>query len=295
MAKTIKTDPITLGPVMLSFPHFFVAQSVQGGEPKYNGNIIFGEDLRTILQAQIDWVAATAFPDTPYDVIAKKMPIHPCQSNKNYQDLPGQFFCNIKATCRPDKGQDYPPKMIHYDRTPIIDPLEIKAGNLAYVIIYCYSTDHPLGGQGVSIGVNAVMKYTEGTPRAEGASVDLAKAFEHVPPPPQGAANPMPPTPPQGAANPMPPTPPQGAANPMPPTQTAPTAGYAPPAQPAAAPPGQPAVAQPAAAYPSNAPAAPPPGYVPPVQPQPTAPTPAAAPGGIDPATGAPINPINFT
>ena len=185
---SIRSETITVGPVMLSFPHLFAPQSVQGGKPTYNTNIIFNQAIWVQIHALVDGVKQQAYPGLPDAGL--KLPIHACEEKpQHYADLPGHFYANIKSSGDPAGGHDYPPQIV--DATPgnmpIMDPGMIAAGDMVYVMINAYSFDHPMGGKGVSLGVTAVKLFSKpAQPRIEGSAPDLATGFANVPTAPGG-------------------------------------------------------------------------------------------------------------
>lgn len=71
-------------------------------------------------------------------------------------------------------SQEYRPGVVNADREPIIDPDEIYSGMYCRASVNAFAWEHPTGGKGVSIGLNAVQKIADGDRFGGGVSAENA-------------------------------------------------------------------------------------------------------------------------
>lgn len=192
--SNVKSDYFTVGPVVLSYVDpLFVPQPDRKktpGSERYTVNIIYGPDIAQQIQAYVDQVGRQAFPKD-YDIPNKvKKPIRQTEERPAYAAVyPGNFFSTAKSLFKPTVVDENHNPIVLNEIDLMVGQKQIYAGVLAYVSINAWTSRHPEGGPAVSLGIQAVLKYADGTPIPEGGSVDVAEVFANVP---SGVTGPVP-------------------------------------------------------------------------------------------------------
>lgn len=195
MSNSAKSEAFTIGPVTLAYvdsqnSSLFSPKTNDQGKETYGCMIIFNEDVRQLLQGQIDQVGRQAFGaewDNPHSSL--KRGIHYAQEKENIAaQNRGQYYANVSS--------QFPPQVVDATQKPIINTIDPMTGRkpvydgvVAYVSVNVYSFANK--ARGVSIGLGPVMKVGDAEPMALGGGVDVATAFANVPKfAPQGAPAP---------------------------------------------------------------------------------------------------------
>lgn len=154
MPELNKTEIVTAA-VRLSFPALFEKRAVAKGDKneKYMATLLLPEDMDLApFKACIRAAAIKKFGKIP-KFAADKNPIKECETKKlkGYED--GWHFINTKS--------NFPPTVVDQAMNEIIDPNKIFAGCWCRFHINAFGYDHPVGGKGVSFGLNAVQLVRE--------------------------------------------------------------------------------------------------------------------------------------
>ena len=206
---------------ILSYPHLFTPRAVEaGGELKYSTSVLIRKDDPQLaqLQAIVEQEKANGFPSGfPAN---GKLCLKDCATEPSYSGDPKLHNFMILSANNKDK-----PQVVGSDLQPLMDPAQIYAGCVAWVMVGIQAYSMPVN-KGVGAYVNGVMPTGEegelgridGRPTAEQMFGDVSQAA------------PMP-----GVT---------AAPAPMAPAPVAPVAAPAPMAPPVAPPPAAPAALQ---------------------------------------------------
>ena len=169
----LKPTELVTPPVRLSFPALFEPKPVAKGsdDEKYQASLLLPPDLD--MKPFMDAIVAAAkekwggnLPKFP----AKNNPIKSCDDKELAGYDEGWHYINTKS--------NYPPTVVDQRRQEIIDPTRIFAGCWCRFHINAYAYDHPVGGKGVSFGLNAVQLVREDA-RLDGRR-DATELFDDV-------------------------------------------------------------------------------------------------------------------
>lgn len=176
----------TIGMVRFSFAQVFEPKAMQvGQDPKYSIMcLIDKKDTKTLAQVKelIDMALKKGIKDgviTEGQTKSKNFKIALRDGDEYYNEQPGpareackgNFFFN--ASCKEDR----PPKVVNSNLQPIIDKSEFYSGCYGYIEVNAYPYNVN-GGFGIAMGLNAVMKKTEGDRLDNRVSVE--DAFKDV-------------------------------------------------------------------------------------------------------------------
>ena len=264
MAK-FKSDSFHIGPVTLGYVDTartsifkpVVKRAQDGNEYNTFGcTIFFDERVRAQLQPVVDHIGRQAFGQEWDNPHANlKRGIHIGAEKDAHKNI-APYFANVTSNYQPAVFDQYNQELINM-LDPATGQKPIYDGVRALVNITVMDFNQS-GGRGISIKINGVKKVEDGPVLNLGQGQDAESMFGGQPggPPPGASA------PPQGYA-PQNPVPPQGYGQPQQAPQQAPLPqqGYGQPPQP-------------------------PQGYGQPQQ--------ASHQGGVNPATGAPVPPVNY-
>jgi len=175
--KTQRSEDMTLGPVVLSYPKLFEPEPIVNGEPKYSVNIIMTPDICGQLNQAAQQLAQQAFPGGEYQLPQFQWPFsqteHKVKQAHYAQLWPGHWVSSPKSS------QKFPPQVVDSNRKPLVDRSLVFAGAKAYVVVNLYSYAEG-NNVGIGIGLSAVMVWGEGDHIAEGAAVNVDKAFQGI-------------------------------------------------------------------------------------------------------------------
>lgn len=163
-----KIDKIMTPKFRVSFPAVFEPKAAtEGGKEKYSLVMLFdkNEDLselkvllkRTILAKYPDGVLPKNSDGTPF--------VEPFKdgNTKTYEGYKDTIVCTASS--------QYQPGILDEQKIPIINPADFYAGcyAIATVNAYCWSY---MGKNGVSVGLQNIMKINDGEPLAGGAQAE---------------------------------------------------------------------------------------------------------------------------
>ena len=183
--KSVRTEVFVIENCILSHPHVFTAEpfkrnGMPQGEPFYSAVLLFGEEVKTVIQRYLQDLAPRAYPNGEYRHQSFGWPINMAKDHKSYMNNPrvaGMYYVNTKASL------NYKPQVVGISRQPVIDRGEIYAGCIVAAGISLYSRPQPARpgevGVGIGVGLSALMKTADGESLA-GDSVDTDSLFQGV-------------------------------------------------------------------------------------------------------------------
>ncbi len=169
MAKKEEFDKITTPLGRLSFPSIFEKTAAPGSD-KLKWSTVFLIPKSTDVQPIRDLMKRAVLKKWPNGVIPKNTDGSPFNNalkdgdTKDYEGYKDHHFFTASTVNKA-------PGVIDDQRKVIIDRSEIYAGCYAYLSINAYAWSH-MGKNGVSIGLQHVMKWKDGTPFASGSSAE---------------------------------------------------------------------------------------------------------------------------
>ena len=144
-----------------SFPNLFEPQGMQGTEPKYSITLLFDKaaDL-SALRACVDAAIEKKWPDVASRPKNIQMPVMDGddKTDANGSQRPefvGKKYCMAKAKV------SHPPKVIMQDLQPCMDATEFYGGSIVNASVTAFGWTFG-GKNGVSLGLNAVQKVSDG-------------------------------------------------------------------------------------------------------------------------------------
>lgn len=183
--KSVRSEVFVIENCILSHPHLFVAEpfkrnGMPQGEPFYSAVLLFGEEVKHIIDKYLQDLVPKAYPNGEYQHPSFGWPINKAESHKSYMNNPrvsGLYYVNAKASL------NYKPQVVGQTRQPVIDRGEIYAGCVVAAGISLYSRPQPARagevGVGIGVGLSAIMKQGDGESLA-GDSVDTESLFKGV-------------------------------------------------------------------------------------------------------------------
>lgn len=174
--KSSSTEDFVVPNAVLSYPHLFQPQQVQGkGDPKYSAAFLVDETTAGMINAKAQELAARHFVNGESQLPNFQWPLFPASSKPNYMNNPrlaSLWVFNGKASA------DYPPQIVDQNRQPVIDRGMIYAGAIVAAGIRLYTYNN-MGNIGIGVGLSAVMKQGDGESLG-GESVDPNALFAGV-------------------------------------------------------------------------------------------------------------------
>jgi hypothetical protein len=146
----------------VSFPQVFQPKAAPGSEKeKYSLVMIFkkGEDL-SVLKDLIKKVVKEAYPDGIPEGFHTPLKDG---NEKEYDGYKDTIYCTASSMQQPG--------VLDETKQPIINPIEFYAGCYAIATVNVYTWKY-MGKQGVSIGLQNLMKIDDGEPLTGGASAE---------------------------------------------------------------------------------------------------------------------------
>jgi hypothetical protein len=138
---------------VISYPHLFVARSVEGGEPKFSASFIFYADAQKTKEFAA--LKAAIRPTAEAEWGAKLPPNlkNPFLDAAKYNFPAGTVMirCNSKSA----------PGVVDAKVQKIIDPNEIYPGAIVIATVNCFAWDTRTG-KGVSFGLGNIQKVGDG-------------------------------------------------------------------------------------------------------------------------------------
>ena len=153
---------IRTGRARFSYLNVFTPRAFGDGEPKYSVTLLIPKSDKATyakINAAID-AAKKAWVQS-----GKKLPANPkttlhdgdgtrANSGEEFgEECKGHWVITVSSK--------NPPTVVYSDKTPILDPQQIKSGDYGYAIINFYVYDYN-GTKGVSAGLNGIMKLEDG-------------------------------------------------------------------------------------------------------------------------------------
>ena len=152
---------VVLKNAVASFPNLFEPQGMQGTEPKYSITLLFDKsaDLSD-LRAACDAAIAKKWPDPASRPAKIDMPVLDGDEKRDTSgnqrpEFIGKKYCGAKAKV------SHPPKVIMQDLQPCMDATEFYGGAIVNASVTAFGWTFG-GRSGVSLGLNAVQKVSDG-------------------------------------------------------------------------------------------------------------------------------------
>lgn len=181
--KSSATDTFVIEDCILSYPHLFQPQQVNGsGDPKYSTVLLVTEQAAQYIMQQAQQLAASHFTNGESQVQKFQWPVTPAAEKMSnagafpYRDNPrtaSRYIVNAKA------NQEFPPQVVDGSRNPIMDRSQIYAGCVAAAGIRLYTYNN-MGNIGIGVGLSAVMKTADGESLSDGGAPDPKNLFASV-------------------------------------------------------------------------------------------------------------------
>lgn len=174
MAKQLPPGHILTPEVRLSFPALFKPKPRFRGADEnkltYQATLLIPPDcdltpFREAMKAAIfaKWEKMVVLP-------AKGNPIHPCAEKP---DLDGYDEGWHYIACHSQR----PPGVVDRNNVPLSDETRVYPGVWAKAYINAFAWDHPVGGRGVSFGLNGI-QIVRDDERLGGGAMNVADVFE---------------------------------------------------------------------------------------------------------------------
>ena len=158
---------IRTGRVRLSFLNVFTPRAFGDSEPKYSATLLIPKSDKATLK-KIN--AATDAAKKAWLQSGKKLPPNiksTLHDGDGLRPSGEEFGEECKGCYVITVSSKNPPTVVYNDKTPILDPHQIKSGDYGYAIINFYVYDYN-GTKGVSAGLNGIMKLEDGEPLGGG-------------------------------------------------------------------------------------------------------------------------------
>lgn len=151
----------------LSFPQLFVPKAPEPGkDPVYSATFLFALDAdMSELEKAARAAAVEKWGDKAKEMFQRqqlKWPIRDQASKAHLAGYSEGFFISARAAERPG--------VVDARLNPIMDPAEVFAGMIVRASLNAFAYDHPVGGKGVSFGLNNVMIVRSDGTRFDGRS-----------------------------------------------------------------------------------------------------------------------------
>lgn len=176
-----KIDKIITPTFRVSFPQVFEAKAAPGSDRKKFSVVMLFKNTEDISQIKelLKRAIARKYPDGVLPVNSDGTKFKTPLKNGNDKEYDG--YANA-ITCT--ASSQFQPGIVDEQKQPIINPTEFYAGcyAVASVNAYCWSY---MGNNGVSVGLQNLMKVNDGEPLSGGATAE--QDFESIPLP-EGAA-----------------------------------------------------------------------------------------------------------
>lgn len=180
MTATPQTRPIDVitGEVRIAYPTLFEAKPRARGE---TDPAKFAFQATILIPATVDltpyknalMTAMVAKWGRPIQLDPAKVPLRPCATKAGYERaMPGGRFINLSTKQRP--------AVVDRNGAPIVDPQRIYGGCFVRAYINAFAWDNPVGGKGLSFGLNGIQFLRDGD-RIDGR-LDAAEVFGVLPP-----------------------------------------------------------------------------------------------------------------
>ena len=185
---SVRSEPITIGPVTLAWSHLFTAQAPRGSknEPKYNTTCVISQEVLNQVWPTVQGLAAKEFPQESQRPTFD-WGIRPCANDPARYPVAaqrGMYYFNAKA------GLQYPPQIVDSNRQSLVDPVTraplcdpglFQDGAQAWINLTFYTYNNS-GKIGIGVGFGALMYMGPGEPlNVGGGAVNVEEAFQNVP------------------------------------------------------------------------------------------------------------------
>jgi len=169
-------DKVITPQAILSYPHLFEPQAVDGGDPKYSVALVFtaDADLSELKQAAIA-TAREKWGDKADDMIRNgtlRMPFRNDVESKGYDEVDGVVFINARSNRKPGVVSSAADPQTGKPM-PLDNPEELYAGCFVRASLRAFAYDKS-GNKGVSFALNNVQKLGDSEVRLDSrvAAVD---------------------------------------------------------------------------------------------------------------------------
>lgn len=156
MADEKIDNQFVTGVVRIAWPHLFTPTKAPDSEKEsYNCALLIKKtDTETIENLKRCREAA----------IKAKWGTAPSRLKSTIKDGDEYDDENFKGCLVVNVGSKYQPGVVDRRGQAVIDAAEVYGGCYVRVSIRSYAYDHPVGGKGISFGLNHVMKWEDGEP-----------------------------------------------------------------------------------------------------------------------------------
>jgi hypothetical protein len=176
MAQSSATETFVVQNAVLSYPHLFQPQQVNGqGDPKYSAALLVSEEEAKRIYGMAVQLAQSHFKNEEFKQPNFAWPVTAANLKPNYAANPRLaplYIVNSKASA------EYPPQIVGGDRQLITDRGQVYAGCVVAAGIRLYTYNN-MGNIGVGVGLSAIMKQGDGEPLG-GEAVDANSLFSGV-------------------------------------------------------------------------------------------------------------------
>lgn len=151
----------------LSFPVLFVPKPPEPGkEPEFSASFLFAlnTDL-TELERAAKAAAVEKWGERAKEMFERKQLKWPIKDQADKQHLAGYTegaYISARAKQRPG--------VVDANLNPVMDPAEVFAGMIVRASLNAFAFDHPVGGKGVSFGLQNVLIVKDDGTRYDGRS-----------------------------------------------------------------------------------------------------------------------------
>jgi hypothetical protein len=185
MGKSTSSDNFVVQNCILSHPHLwkpepFMQNGVPQGDPFYSTVLLVTEEAARLINGEAYKIAQAHFKNGEFNDPSFGWPCTPANTKPDYANNPrlaNLYMCNTKA------GQEWPPQVVDGNKQLVLDRGLVYAGCVVAAGINVYTRPQPARpgevGQGVGVGLKAIMKQGDGEPLG-GDTVDTDTMFSGV-------------------------------------------------------------------------------------------------------------------